>query len=453
MDDADAIPDHRDVIKGELAVHGYWVVASISTNTFWPATAQKVRWYGVDIWVMPIMKDFYPAVAIKVPDGKSRAECEVLVMRFVSMLSWVEERGYTIEGGGLSGGNLPRPLGRHKERGYMICEEFDLSYLPEITDQKAMLALGLMREGRSLNNVGYAFLSFYKVLEVALSGNKNRILSWIAESVASIDPFSVNEALGTIRALDSIRAQGIATSAEIAKHLYESSRCAIAHGAHEPIVDPDNPDDLRRLDSELPIVRALASKAIQEVFGVDTRTTNVRKHLYELQGFKTILGPDIVKHMQNGTAPAEPILQIPNISVRIRRRENYAPLEALLCKHVSYEDNLVHMHFESLEGDIAFKFSLDFGNERIEFDLFSDITVRDTGTAESAERIHEVTRFRQDYFCNGQLHILNADTGELISRKDAYVPLNMRFDGKLAKAELANWKAPAEERRERDRRY
>jgi hypothetical protein len=160
------IPDHKDVIKRELAESGEWIVANISTNSFWPVTSQKMRWRGVDIWIMPIMKGFYPAVAMKVPPGRSRTECEELVMRFISMLSWVEERGFMVEGGGLGGGNLPRPMGRDKERGFSICDEFDLSYFPEVTDEKALLALGLMREGRSLNHVGYAFLSFYRVLEV-----------------------------------------------------------------------------------------------------------------------------------------------------------------------------------------------------------------------------------------------------------------------------------------------
>ena len=159
------IPDQKSVFVGELAQNGEWIVAHISTNSFWPITSQKVRWRGVDIWIMPIMKSYYPAVAMMVPQGKSRAECEELLMRFLSMLSWVEERGFTVDG--LGGGNLPRPMGRDKERGFSICDEFDLSYFPEVTDEKAQLALGLMREGRGLNHVGYAFLSFYRVLEVA----------------------------------------------------------------------------------------------------------------------------------------------------------------------------------------------------------------------------------------------------------------------------------------------
>jgi hypothetical protein len=416
------IPDHKSVIVGELAQNGEWIVANISTNSFWPITSQKVRWRGVDIWIMPIMKGFYPAVALMVPPGKSRAECEELLMRFLSMLSWVEERGFMVEGGGLSGGNLPRPMGRDKERGFSICDEFDLSYFPEVTDEKAMLALALMREGRGLNHVGYAFLSFYKILETAFPKGAERIIEWISACIAAgLTGFGIKEAL------DGIRAQGATTAENIGKHLYESGRCAMAHANREPIVDPDKPAHIRRLASELPIVRALAVRAIEEVFGVETSGTNFRKHLYELDGFKKILSPAIVAHMQNGTAPAgqPPTLQIPDISVRIRGKDHYAPLEGLRCKHAGHTGKLVHMLFESIQGDVMFRFSLDFGAERIQFDPFCDVGVCDTGTAESAERIHEVKRFWQDHFGNGQLHIVNTDTGELIGRKDAYLPLNI----------------------------
>jgi hypothetical protein len=441
-----AIPDPTDVINGELARSGEWIVANISTDSLWPIMSQKVRWRGVDIWIMPVMKGLYPAVAMTVPPGKARAECEKLVMRFLSMLSWVEETGYMVQGG-LSGGNLPRPMGRDKERGFSICDEFDLSYFPEVTDEKTTLALALMREGRGLNHVGYAFLSFYKILETAFPSDDKRI-AWIAGSVACLGGSGVKEAI------DGIRAQGITAPEDIGTHLFKSGRCAVVHGTRKPIINPDDPNDLHRLGSELPIVRALATKAIEEVFGVETRGTNFRKHLYELEGFKKILGPEIVKHVQNGTAPAaQPTPVIPDISVRIRRKENYAPLEGLRCKHVGHTGKLVYMHFESLQGDIMLRFTLDFGTERVALDLFRDIGVRDTGTTQSAERVREVKRFEQDYFGNGQLHIVNTDTGELIGRKDAYIPMNMYLDGEGAEAELAYWKAVAGQRRERDRRY
>jgi len=441
------IPDHRDVIKGELAQRGEWIVANIATTSPWPIVAQKVQWRGVDIWIMPVMKDFFPAVAMMVPPGKARHECEELVMRFISMLSWVEERGYAVEGGGLGGGSLPSPMGRDKQRGFMICDEFDLSYFPEVTAEKAMLALALMREGRSLNHVGYAFLSFYKVLETAFPRDEKRI-AWIAGAIADLDGFGVKEAI------DGIKAQGFSTAEEVSTHLFKSGRCAMAHGARKPIVDPDIPGDLRRLGSELPIVRALAIRAIEQVFGVETRGTNFRKHLYELAGFKKILGPEIVKFMQEGKPPSgDPVVDVPDISVRIRRKGAYGPLEGLRCKRLGHSGSVVQMHFESLQGDVTFRFLLDFEQERIVFDVFKDIGVRDTGSADSAERVHEVRRFEQDYFGNGQLHIVEADTGELIGRKDAFIPMNMYLDGAGAKAELARWKALAGQRRRRDEEF
>jgi hypothetical protein len=150
----------------------------------------------------------------------------------------------------------------------------------------------------------------------------------------------------------------------------------LAHAARKPIVDPDKPHDLRRLGSELPIVRALAVKAIEEVFGVETRGTVFRKHHYELDGFKKILGPDIVTHLQNGTAPAgEPTLEIPDISVRIRRKDSYGSLDGLRCRRVGYVEKTVYLEFRSPAGDVEFRFALDFGAERIVFDLFADIGV------------------------------------------------------------------------------
>lgn len=281
------IPELRTVIVDDLAQHGEWVIANISTNSFWPVVSQRARWRGVDIWIMPITKGHYPAVAIRVPQWKSSAECEELIMRFLSILSWVEERGFMVEGG-IGGGNLPRPMGRDKQSGFSICHEFDLGYFPEVADEKAMLALALMREGRGLNHVGYAFLSFYRVLEVAFSTDKKRI-AWISAALTNLTGHDVKEAL------NQISAQGVT---DVGLHLFQSGRCAMAHANRKPIIDPDKPVDARRLGSELPIVRELAVKAIEEVFGVETRGTNFRKHFYELAGFKAILGPTIVAHMQ-----------------------------------------------------------------------------------------------------------------------------------------------------------
>lgn len=436
------IPTHEEVFVGELAERGDWIVANIQTGSSWPITAQKVMYRGHAFWIIPVMRGFYPAIAMKVPPGQARAECEELLMRFISNLSWIEDRGIMVDG--ISGGNFPRPMHRDKQNGFSICDEFDLSYFPEPASKDALLALALMREGRGLNHAAYAFLSFFRVLEVAFpKGNKRK--AWIEANVANVEGHRVKEALG------GLTLKGIT---DIGKHLFESGRNAVAHANRQPIIDPDKPENMRRLWSELPIIKALAQKAIEDKFGVETSRTVNRKHLYELAGFKDIIGAEVVDFLSRGEQVTEQrILEIPNISVQIRRRQPYAPLNNLTVKEVWQDGKLLFMRFESKEGDVIFRFALDFGNERLEFSLFRDFMVKDTGTAESAERVAEVRRFEKDYFGNGELHIVNADTGALIGRKDAYIPVNMFLDHDAADAEIARWKARADQRRRRGKRY
>src|SRR5262249_20947356 len=153
---------------------------------------------------------------------------------------------------------------------------------------------------------------------------------------------------------------------------------------------------------------------IEEVFGVETRGTIFRKHLYELDGFKKIFGRQYVTDMQSGMTPAvQRSAKIPRVSVRIRRRQTYAPLEGLRCKSVGHDNTTTYLHFESVQGDVRFRLALDFAAERMLFDCFADIDISDTGSANSAERVHEIKRFLHDYFGNGELQIFNTDTGEL----------------------------------------
>ena len=83
---------------------------------------------------------------------------------------------------------------------------------------------------------------------------------------------------------------GAQSISDIGEHLYASGRCAMAHAKREPVIDPDDPEDARRLWAERPIVLELAQRAIEEKLGVETSQTVWQKHLYELDGFKRIFG-------------------------------------------------------------------------------------------------------------------------------------------------------------------
>jgi hypothetical protein len=438
------IPEVKEVIVGELSVRGNWIVANIETGAAWPVHSQKVQYRGETIWIMPVMTDHFPAVAMQVPLGRSPRECERLIMQFISTLSWVVEAGFLVDG--MGGGNLPRPMGRKKEVGFSICDEFDLSYFPEPNDGRAMLALALMREGRGLNHPGYSFLSLYRILEVALGRGWQRQVAWINAQIVKGLHHRAKDAL------EELRKQGIA---DIGAHLYASGRCAMAHASGNPVIDPDDPADARRLWSERPIMLTLAETAIEEFFGVERRTTQYSKHLYELDGFKRIFGDELVNHLVRGDDPSNaPMVDIPIISVQLRRRPAFAPLSNLTIKEMHRDSpHSVVLIFESPGGRTRFRFRLDFANERLVFNWDRDIGHTDTGDPDSAEAMAEISRFNKEFFGNGQLRIVDAETGELISRKDAFIPMNMHLDHEAADAEIARWKALASERRERDARY
>jgi hypothetical protein len=155
-------------------------------------------------------------------------------------------------------------MGRSKDGGFIICDEFDLSYLPEPSSEKALLALALMREGRGLNHPGYSFLAFARIVELAIGSGPKEQIAWINEQISRGLHHSAKEAL------DDLRAQSVA---DIGEHLYGSGRCAMAHAKREPIIDPDDPADARRLWAERPIMLELAQRAIEEKLGVDTSQT------------------------------------------------------------------------------------------------------------------------------------------------------------------------------------
>lgn len=263
----------------ELKVRGDWLCLNIETRTSWPTKPQAFAFEGHQIWVMPITAENYPGLAANKPPKMTRDECLALLHRALSILTWLENTGAVVVH--TSGGNLPQMLATRQPLGYAIRDVFDLSDLPQIEGASGKLALALMREGRGLNHPAYSFLSFYRVLEAAIPIGKLRG-AWITENVDKLDGSHAKDALSKLKAT----IQG-----DIGKHLWESGRHAIAHAQVDPIVNPDDPRDARRIEAELPIIEALAVLAIEEHLGIQTSHRAWQEHLYELRGWKKFFPP------------------------------------------------------------------------------------------------------------------------------------------------------------------
>jgi hypothetical protein len=430
------IPDLRDVLTGELAQPGRWLVASVEARISWPVNPQKVVYRGQDFWVLPITKQHYPGIALNRPSAMPRDVAERLIMQFLSSLAWVESGGILVEH--LTENQRVMPMGRKERSGFAIQDSFDLSYFPEPSDEKGQLALAIMREGRGVNHPAYAFLSFYRVLEVALGDGKARG-RWMLEHIEQIGDPRAKEVIA------KLRANGVD---DIGVHLQKSGRQAIAHANSKPIINPDDPVDYRRLSAELPIIEALAVHAIDSILGVETRTTVWRKHLYELAGFKSVFSEEIVASFTKAEPVSLPAdFALTPINVELRRRSPYRALAELNIIGLVQDGSVVTLVARSADQCFEFRCHLDFAEERLHFDIQYGVAGRDDGTADGAERMADLHRFVYEYLCNGQLRILNATSGELLSRNEAFLPVNCMVNDEVCNARIEKWKQTAEQRR------
>lgn len=190
--------------------------------------------------------------------GISDVDALTLINRFLSILSWCDDQPMENRYGWL--GN-PVPVAVPRESrvvGSSIAFPF---YRNLEQDEKARLALALFREARTVNSTPFEFLSYFKILNIfwkdrleTINGQRqNPIIEGIRATLPKLkDELVVNR----VRALGT-------TEPDVPKYLYESGRCAIAHAYADPIVDPDDVSDLRRLSEDLYIVKEIAERLIE----------------------------------------------------------------------------------------------------------------------------------------------------------------------------------------------
>jgi len=160
------------------------------------------------------------------------------------------------------------PIFIGKGRGRMI-DDSPIEHLPSPSDPNARLALALYREASAVNVIPYQFLGYYKIINILCdSGSAQK--AWIATAIAQIGDADA------IRRRDQIaQAHG-----DVAEYLYTSGRCAVAHAFQQPVVNPDDPEDVRRLGADLPLIKVLAKYALEHEFGVKSFRTILREHLF-----------------------------------------------------------------------------------------------------------------------------------------------------------------------------
>ena len=248
-----------EIIEGEMAERGHWMVANIKGNYFWPIRKQSYVFKGTKFWIFPLTEKFYPAVTMRL-NGPSYADpqSKKLLMKFISALAWSNGCGYMVEG--IGGGSLPQPEGISQTFLSMRCEQFDFFKVPETNDRNSLLALALMREGRALNHPGFAFLNFYRVFEAIFSNNGGARSNWVRENWQRSQ--RVNAQIDE-KYLEMLFKRDVAI-------YFDARRKMASHAKVEPIYNPDEPEIWRQFHLDKKLMESIAELAIEEHLSIET---------------------------------------------------------------------------------------------------------------------------------------------------------------------------------------
>lgn len=389
-----------------------WLGIAVESFVAWPTVDTTVKFQGHKITLRPATGTTSASVEIEFEPPMTLDEASSLLRRFMSSLAWVE--GASIrETFQISGG---RRVGLGKSQSAMIRNpNFKADYLPESIDPKAQLALALYREALGLNSASYQFLGFFKVINIINPSGKEQC-DWIKKTLPNITEHRAKQRIQELQSETN----------DVANYLYESGRCAVAHAYNNPIVDPDKIEDHQRLNFDLPLIKALAEYLIEHEIGVKSRRTVWREHLYELDGFRNLLGQGLVAMLKSGNKPdiAE-IPALPHLSVRLRDHAPFVSLEDLVPELVEPHEGCLIVICCSKTTKLKVTITLNFSDERLIFDPTTDVAMQDDGSVAIVLAEIDRTKLIEGLIRNGQLEIWQTDPEHLLGRCDPCIPVNI----------------------------
>lgn len=411
---------------------GDWVVATVHPRMSWPTKRQIVTFGQKDFILFPQRGDSDQTAGVALRADKYGLSSETArkeIMRFCSALSWRERAGLSIVAWG--GGSLPRPIG--VRMGRVITNYLEAEQLPVTTTSEEGAALALYREGVSLDNPFYAFLSLYKVISVAIPRGKERS-AWISDALDRLDDHQARERR------DALRSSGT----DIGLYLWNECRNAIAHAEKQPYVNPDEVDDHFRLTRDLPLLRNLAELAIEERTKLRRSHTLWREHLYELAGFKQFLPEAIVKSLAESVPlPEGTSVEIPELYTIVARRSHETfSFENMRPQIIGQIPGGMVLDFVSDDEVVRVRTELSFADEQLRFDPVGGIGFRSNRDDQKFVRYEiNVLRFSRCILSNGHLEIWNQEDEVLLGRSETCIPVNCFVNNEFYETELGKLEA------------
>ncbi len=416
-----------------------FVIANLKVNMQWVKEETLVLYKGYELIILPASEDFYPGVCT-ILNQKVEGEpvfnyerAQTIISNFLSALCWHNDSYIIIQG--FSSGNHPSRFADRKE--YVdITDIHFFDEIPQTDDPAKLLSLALYREAKGLNNPAFKFLSYYKIINVFYRSGKEQ-KHWIQDNIDKLTHRAKER-------LDELKK----SERDVAKYLYQSGRCAIAHSymGADQVANPDDYADYKRLTLDMPIISQLARIFIEEKFNVKTWETLFDEHLYELKGFKSYFKKEKIKGIiEEKEIKISEFPALPNLSIRLRGKPKFNLLENLKARVIEIKNGAAYVSCSSDEKSFETILFLNFKEERLQSDFFSECFFGDDKTAESCERLAEFLEFRKHYFGNGILEVWASEYELLLGRCNAFIPVNWQVDIEKANEEIEYYRNMAEE--------
>jgi hypothetical protein len=235
----------------------------IDAEIEWPRKEATVRFGRWEIIAHPPSREHDASLHLDLVRARlSDVEGMSVLNQLLSIAVWLDD-SFAVLLPGWSGNPVPaRPRRQSMRSPSSVLDAWCNAWCP-LEEIKARRALAIYREAVNLDrfhSVPYSALGFYKIIESA--GRAKNLGEEISQILVAdgIEEYQLRQIGFTKKS----------SSQEIAKFLKEAGRDAVAHAKMEPLVDPDDTAQQRRMTAAAAILRKAARSCIKSVFRVGT---------------------------------------------------------------------------------------------------------------------------------------------------------------------------------------
>jgi hypothetical protein len=232
-----------------------WMIVTVETEIEWPTEETTLEFAGHTLVMRPPSGDAAADVRLEYDHPQSEHNALETICRFLSALSWSQHRPCR---GRLRISCTAPMRGGKGIYGPPLRKDYRIPpAVAQQPDLKARIALALYREAGSVRGTPYEFLGYFKVINTRYSSGPDQI-AWINRTIPLLVDKDAKRRVSDLSVSES----------DIGRYLYGSGRCAVAHAFNDPVVDPDDPEDIFRLSADMPVAKALAEYLIEQEYGI-----------------------------------------------------------------------------------------------------------------------------------------------------------------------------------------